>query len=60
MTYQPDEKHKAEENNPKLLSDIIEIMEPHSQSDSHLRTRLLYTEPAHKLKKLQIRLLSPI
>lgn len=37
-------KHKTEENNPKLLADIAEIMEPHSQSESHLRTTLLYTD----------------
>ncbi len=36
-------KLKAEEKNPELLNDITEIMEPHSQSESHLRTTLLYT-----------------
>jgi hypothetical protein len=36
-------KPKAEEKEPKLLSDIAEITEPHSQSESHLRTTLLYT-----------------
>lgn len=36
-------KPKAEEKNPKLLADIVEIMEPHSQSESRLRTTLLYT-----------------
>ena len=36
-------KPKAEEKNPKLLADIVEIMEPHSQSESHLRTTLLYS-----------------
>lgn len=37
-------KPKAEEKNPKLLSDIIEIMTPNSQADSHLRTTLSYTD----------------
>jgi hypothetical protein len=36
-------KPKAEEKNPDLLKDIVEIMEPCSQSHSHLRTTLLYT-----------------
>jgi len=34
---------KAEEKSPKLLTDIVEIMNPHSQAESHLRTTLLYT-----------------
>lgn len=34
---------KAEEKNPELLADIHEIMEPHSYSESHLRTTLLYS-----------------
>jgi hypothetical protein len=34
---------KAEEKSPKLLADIVEIMNPHSQTESHLRTTLLYT-----------------
>jgi hypothetical protein len=34
---------KAEEKNPRLLADIMEIMNPHSQAESHLRTTLLYT-----------------
>ncbi len=37
-------KPRAEEKNPKLLTDIIEIMTPHSQADSHLRTTLSYTD----------------
>lgn len=37
-------KPKAEEKNPKLLSDIIEIMTPNSQADSHLRNTLSYTD----------------
>lgn len=37
-------KPRAEEKNPKLLSDIIEIMTPNSQADSHLRTTLSYTD----------------
>ena len=36
-------KPKAEEKNQELLKDITEIMEPHSQSHSHLGTTLLYT-----------------
>ena len=36
-------KLKVEEKNPKLLGDIIEIMDPQSQAESHLRTTLLYT-----------------
>ena len=34
---------KAEEKTPQLLADILEIMTPHSQAESHLRTTLLYT-----------------
>lgn len=34
---------KAEEKSPQLLADIMEIMNPHSQAESHLRTTLLYT-----------------
>ncbi len=41
-------KLKAEEKNPKLLTDIVEIMEPHSQSESRLRTTLLYTNMTAK------------
>lgn len=41
-------KHRAEEKNPKLLADIVEIMEPHSQSESRLRTTLLYTNMTAK------------
>lgn len=36
-------KPKAEEKNPKLLADIQAIMEPQSESESSLRTTLLYT-----------------
>ena len=36
-------KSKVEVQNPKLLKDIRELMEPHSESDSHLRTTLLHT-----------------
>ena len=36
-------KPRIEKKTPELLSDIIEIMNPHSQSHSHLRTTLLYT-----------------
>jgi hypothetical protein len=41
-------KPYAEEKNQKLLSDIVEIIEPHSQSESHLRTTLLYTDMTAK------------
>jgi len=37
------QKPKTEEKNPALLADIMGIMEPHSESESHLRTTLLYT-----------------
>ena len=36
-------KKKVEEDNPQLLRDIERILEPHSESDSHLRTTLLHT-----------------
>ena len=36
-------KPKAEDKNPGLLADIIEIMDPHSQAEPRLRTTLLYT-----------------
>ena len=36
-------KPKTEEKNPKLLVEIHNIMEPHSEADSHLRNTLLYT-----------------
>ena len=36
-------KPKNEEKNPKLLVEIHNIMELHSEADSHLRTTLLYT-----------------
>jgi len=41
-------KPKAEDKNPKLLADIVEIMEPLSQSESRLRTTLLYTNMTSK------------
>lgn len=41
-------KPKIEEKNPELLSDIIAILEPHSQSESSLRTTLLYTNVTAK------------
>ena len=41
-------KPKAEEKNPQLLRDIVEIMEPHCQSESRLRTTLLYTDMTAK------------
>lgn len=36
-------KPKTEEKNPELLAEIHAIMEPHSESESSLRTTLLYT-----------------
>ena len=36
------------EKRPQLLADIVEIMEPHSQSESSLRTTLLYTNMTAK------------
>jgi len=41
-------KPRAEEKEPKLIADIVEIMEPHSQSESRLRTTLLYTNMTAK------------
>jgi hypothetical protein len=41
-------KPKVEDKEPKLLTDIIEIMEPNSQSESRLRTTLLYTNMTAK------------
>ena len=36
-------KPKTEEKKPELLVEIRDIMEPHSESESHLRTTLMYT-----------------
>jgi hypothetical protein len=41
-------KPKTEEKNPELLAEIRTIMEPHSESESHLRTTLLYTNMTAK------------
>lgn len=41
-------KPKIEENNPQLLADIHAIMEPRSDSESSLRTTLLYTDMTAK------------
>lgn len=41
-------KPRSEEKYPKLPADIAEIMEPHSQSESHLRTALLYANMTAK------------
>ncbi|MCP4016478.1 MAG: transposase [Delftia sp.] len=41
-------KPREEEKNPKLSADIVEIMEPHSKSESRLRTTLLYTNMTAK------------
>ena len=39
---------KVEEKDPRLLGDIIEIMDPHSQAEARLRTTLLYTNMTAK------------
>ena len=36
-------KPKAEDKDPRLLADIIEIMDPHSQAESRLRNTMIYT-----------------
>jgi len=41
-------KPKVEEKEPRLLADVIEIMNPHSQAESRLRTTLLYTNMTAK------------
>ncbi len=41
-------KPGAEEKEPRLSADIAGIMEPHSQSESRLRTTLLYTDMTAK------------
>lgn len=41
-------KKKVEINNPQLLKDIERILEPHSESDSHLRTTLLHSNVTAK------------
>jgi hypothetical protein len=41
-------KPKTEEKDPKLLAEIRAIMEPHSETESHLRTTLLYTNMTAK------------
>ena len=41
-------KPKTEEKNSYLLSEIHDIMEPHSESESSLRTTLLYTNMTAK------------
>ena len=41
-------KPKVEEKEPRILADIIEIMNPHSQAESHLRTTLLYANMTAK------------
>ena len=42
-------KPKAEDKNPKLLCEIRAIMEPHSESDSSLRTTLLHSNMTAKV-----------
>ena len=41
-------KKKVEEDNPQLLRDIERMLEPHSESDSHLRTPLLHSHVTAK------------
>ena len=41
-------KPKTEDKHPKLLAEIQAIMEPHSESESSLRTTLLYTSMTAK------------
>ena len=41
-------KPKTEDKHPKLLAEIQAIMEPHSESESSLRTTLLYTNVTAK------------
>ena len=41
-------KPKTEDKHPQLLAEIQTIMEPHSQSESSLRTTLLYTHMTAK------------
>jgi hypothetical protein len=41
-------KPKAEEKDPRLLVDIIEILNPHSQAEPQLKTALLYTNMTAK------------
>jgi hypothetical protein len=41
-------KKKVEEDNPQLLKDIERILEPYSESDSHLRTTLLHSNVTAK------------
>lgn len=41
-------KPKAEEKDPRLLADIIEIMDPHIEAEPRLRTTLLYTNMTAK------------
>ena len=41
-------KPRAEEKDPRLLGDIVEIMEPRSQAEPRLRTTLLYTNMTAK------------
>jgi hypothetical protein len=41
-------KPKAEDKDPRLLADIIEIMDPHSQAESRLRNTMIYTNMTAK------------
>jgi hypothetical protein len=42
------QKPKVEEKNPKLFSDIVEIMTPHSHAEPSLRTTFSYTNMTAK------------
>lgn len=42
-------KPKTEDKQPKLLAEIHAIMEPHSESESSLRTTLLYSNTTAKM-----------
>src|SRR5450830_1903830 len=41
-------KPKPEEKSPRLLGDIVAVMDPQSQAEGHLRTTLLYTKMTAK------------
>jgi len=42
------QKPRVEEKNPKLLSDIVEIMTPHSHAEPSLKTKFAYTDVTAK------------
>ena len=47
-------KPKTEDKHPKLLAEIQAIMEPHSESESSLRTTLLYTNMTAKTVRVAL------